>query len=379
MPAMHRLLLLFCFLNSAVFLSAEEKPSPPPQPKDGPGGCDYKHAAVSESKHGSGGTEYHLFEPAQPAPESAPVIVFLHGWTAIDPWLYGAWINHLVRRGNIVIHARYQESALTPMEQFTPNTLTAVKAALVELAKPGHVKPDTARFAIAGHSVGGLLTANLGALAVENGLPVPRALMSVQPGRSARSQQPFGLKLADLSKIPAAALLLCLTGERDGVCGDTDARRILTESTSIPAERKNLIILTTDTHGQPALTGSHLAPCAVPADAPGSITATGPLKEPDLSVMLAAAGGNFTPARTFLATPEGRQWRREKLSATSIAETFDPPNAQDFGMWRLFDTLCDAAFTGQLTADTLGKSPRSLSLGHWSDGTPVKPMRCGVK
>ncbi len=376
---MRQILPLICLVIASAPLMAEVRPAPPQQPAGGPGGCDYKHAAVRESKHGRGGTEYHLFEPAQPAPESAPVVVFLHGWTAIDPWLYGAWINHLARRGNIVIHARYQESALTPTDVFTSNTVTAVKAALKELERPEHVKPDKSRFAIAGHSVGGLLTANLGALAAEYGLPVPRALMSVQPGRSARGQRGFGVKLEDLSRIPKDALLLCLTGERDHVCGDTDARRILAETTSIPAERKNLIVLTTDMHGKPALTGSHLGPCSVPADPPDAIIATGAVKDPDVATMFAAAAGDFAPARAFLCTPEGRQWRRDKLSATSIAETFDPPNAQDFAIWRLFDALCEAAFTGKVTVDALGMSPRSLSMGQWSDGTPVKPMRTGGK
>ena len=241
------------------------------------------------------------------------------------------------------------------------------------------MKPDKSRFAIAGHSVGGLLTANLGALAAENGLPVPRALMSVQPGRSARGQRGFGVKLADLSKLPKDALLLCLSGERDRVCGDTDAKRILTECISIPADRKNHIVLTADTHGHPSITGSHLAPCSVPADPPDATIATGPVKDPDMATMLAAAAGNFAPARAFLNTPAGRQWRRDKLSATTIAETFDPPYAQDFAMWRLFDALCEAAFTGKVTVDALGMSPRSLSMGHWSDGTAVKPMRSGVK
>lgn len=367
--------MFYCVSSLAVLLRAEEKPAPPPQAMHGPGSSDYRHAGVRESQHGRGGTEYHLFEPAQPSPETAPVIVFLHGWTAVDPWLYGAWINHLARRGNIVIHARYQENLLTPMPEFTPNVITAVKAALEELAKPGHVKPDKSRFAIAGHSVGGLLAANLGALAAENGLPVPRALMSVQPGRSAPGQGGLGVQLADLSQLPRDTLLLCLAGECDHICGDDDANRILAGSTSIPATRKNLIILTQDLHGDPPLTGNHLAPCSVPADAPGSVIATGPVKDPDLAVLVAAAAGNFAPARAFLSTPEGRLWRRERLSRTRYAETFDPPNAQDFALWRLFDALCEAAFTGKITVDALGMSPRSLTMGQWSDGTPVKPMR----
>lgn len=373
MDAMRAFLIL---LYSTVFSIAAEKPTPPPQPAQGPGGSDYHHAAVRESKYGRGGTEYHLFEPAEPAPDSAPVIVFLHGWTAIDPWLYGAWIHHLARRGNIVIHCRYQENALTPSPFFTANTVAAVKAALTELEKPGHVKPDPKRFAIAGHSVGGLLTVNLAAVCARHGLPEPRALMSVQPGRSMKTGRGLGVPMENLSELPKEALLLCVTGDHDTVCGDADALRILAESTSIPPDRKNHVILAPDHHGSPALTGTHMAPTSTPADPPDAPVASGQIKRPSVDILLAAARGDFAPARTFLSTPEGRQWRRTEFSRTGLGEAFDPPNAEDFALWRLFDSLCDAAFTGKVTVDALALSPRSLNRGAWSDGTAVLPMHC---
>lgn len=373
-------ILLFCLVASGTSClhAAGEKSviSPPAQPADGPGGSLYRHAAVRQTTHGTGGSQYHLFEPDQPAAtEKTPVIVFLHGWTAIDPWLYGAWIEHLTRRGNVVIHARYQETALTPNQQFTPNTVAAVKAAFTELNQPGHTPIDPERFAIAGHSVGGLLTVNLAVLAEASGLPRPRALMSVQPGRSARAGGGFGIRMEDLSKLPGDALLLCVTGEKDTVCGDSDARRILRESVSIPSERKNLVIQTADDHGFPPLTASHLAPCSPPADPPGIPETSGEPSDPDFAAIAAAMAGDFGPVRKFLATPQGRLWRKEKLAATAFAETFDAPNAQDFALWRLFDSLCDAAFTGKITVDAIGKSPRSLTMGNWSDGRPVNPMK----
>jgi acetyl esterase/lipase len=361
----------------AACLCAGEKPQAPAQPASGPGGSDYKHAAVRQAKYGQGGTEFHLFEPAEPVPVEAPVIVFLHGWTAIDPWLYGAWIEHLTKRGNIVIHCRYQESALTPPVVFTSNCVAAVKAALEELSTPGHVKPDTRRFAIAGHSVGGLLTVNLAAVCAEHGLPDPRALLSVQPGRSVQTGRGFGVPMENLAMLPQNALLLCVTGERDNVCGDTDAKRILAESTAIPAERKNLVVLTEDRHGHPALTASHLAPNSIPADPQDTPAAGTGLERPSPDVLLAAATGDFAPARAFLSTPEGRQWRRLELSRLRISEVFDAPNAQDFALWKMFDRLCDAAFTGKVTVDAMMMSPRSLHMGKWSDGTEIKPMRSG--
>jgi acetyl esterase/lipase len=239
------------------------------------------------------------------------------------------------------------------------------------------VKPDTRRFAIAGHSVGGLLTVNLAAVCAEHGLPDPRALLSVQPGRSVQTGRGFGVPMENLAMLPQNALLLCVTGERDNVCGDTDAKRILAESTAIPAERKNLVVLTEDRHGHPALTASHLAPNSIPADPQDTPAAGTGLERPSPDVLLAAATGDFAPARAFLSTPEGRQWRRLELSRLRISEVFDAPNAQDFALWKMFDRLCDAAFTGKVTVDAMMMSPRSLHMGKWSDGTEIKPMRSG--
>jgi pimeloyl-ACP methyl ester carboxylesterase len=111
------------------------------------------------------------------------VVVLLHGWGGMNPLYYGAWIDHLVKRGNIVIYPRYQATLLTPLKDFTPNTLTAVKDALGRLqSEKGHVSPELNKFAAVGHSMGGLLAANLAALAVESKLPRVQAVMSVEPG-----------------------------------------------------------------------------------------------------------------------------------------------------------------------------------------------------
>lgn len=44
----------------------------------------------------SGKTQFWLFEPANPTPKAAPVIVFSHGWGGVDPAPYRAWIDHII-------------------------------------------------------------------------------------------------------------------------------------------------------------------------------------------------------------------------------------------------------------------------------------------
>src|SRR5215207_8133202 len=168
---MFRRILVPVVLSLAVILFSltivsSQSATPPTQPQTGPGGKQYLHSGVTKNRYGKGGQDYWIFEPDSPKPRSAPVVVFLHGWGGMNPMYYGAWLDHLVKRGNIVIYPRYQASLLTGVTEFTPNTLAALKDAVRRLqTESGHISADFTKFATVGHSVGGLLAANVAALA----------------------------------------------------------------------------------------------------------------------------------------------------------------------------------------------------------------------
>lgn len=319
---------------SFVAVWGGEKPTPPAQPKSGPGGADYTHRAVVSKECGKGGTAYWLFEPGNPKPDRAPLIVFNHGWAVMQPRPYDAWIEHIVKRGNIVVYPRYQEGLLTPPAEFTPNASTAIKAAIERLkSEAGHVKPDLDKFAIVGHSMGGCVSANLTANWESAGLPRPKAVMPIQPGKTWGPVDWALVKLEDLSRVAPETLLLCVVGDRDQMVQDVDAKRIFKETTRVPAANKSFVTLVTDEHGEPALVADHFAPCA-------ATTGTG-----------------------------GQQ----SDFAAKIARRADALDY--FGTWKLFDALTDAAFYGKNRKYALGNTPEQRFMGKWSDGVPVKELK----
>ncbi len=323
--------------------------TPPSQPLTGPGGRQYAHATVTKNRYGKGAQEYWIFEPDSPKPRTAPVIVFLHGWGGMNPMYYGAWLDHLVKRGNIVIYPRYQSNLLTPIREFTPNAIAAVKDAVHRLqTERGHVTPDFSKFATVGHSLGGLLAANVAALAKESNLPRVRAVMSVEPGIT---ESPINVPLADLKKIPAETLLLAIAGDQDGLVRDTDAKRIYYESARVPAQNKDFITLVSDSHGQPALQASHRAPTAIDKDYDSGESVGGaPAGSPD---------------------PIGNaQISRRVRPETMLVNALDY-----YGTWKLFDGLIDAAFTGKNREYALGNTRQQRFMGVWSDGVPVKELK----
>jgi len=335
------LVVMALALASALAATAQ-KARPPKQPALGPGGKAYAHRRVSRTAHGQGATSYWLFEPGSPAPKTAPVVIFLHGWSAMNPVIYGAWIDHIVRRGNIVIYPRYQADLRTPPAEFTPNTIAAVKAALHELQTRRHVKPDREKVAVVGHSVGGLLAANLAALAAESELPRPRAVMCVQPGKSWGRIKAAIVPVSDLGKVPRETLLLALAGDRDTICGDRDAKRIYNETKQVPAENKDYVLMVSDEHGGPALVADHFAPIAI------SRAYDSGERPPD-----ARQGMFFVKSRTG-------------------GETL---NALDYyGTWKLLDALCEAAFEGKNRDAALGNTDAQRDMGEWSDGAAVKEL-----
>ncbi len=312
-------------LTLAATAALAAAPKPPEQPKTGPGGSDYRHAKVVSRVFGTGVDQYWILEPAEPTPPSAPVVVFHHGWMDMQPTAYLGWLHHIVRRGNIVIFPRYQAGALTAPWTFTSNALTAVTRALARLKAGGHVAPELERFAIVGHSAGGAISADMAALAADKGLPKPKALMIVQPGRGTRRARSLFFPAADCKKIPADVALLVLVGDRDRIVADRDAKAIFLGTPQIPLGRKDYIVVRTDRHGSPPLVADHVSPCA--------------------------------PVR-----PHGL------IRARRI-------NALDYyAYWRLLDALLDFAFHGKNKRLCLGNTPEQRFMGKWSDGTPVKEL-----
>jgi len=321
---------------------------PPPQPDDGPGSKPRAHASVLKKRYREGAKEYWIYEPDAPKPRTAPVIVFLHGWGGTNPLYYGAWIDHLVKRGNIVLFPRYQSSVLTPRAHFIPNTVEAIKDALERLQKsPGHVRPELNRIAAVGHSLGGVLAASVAALAAESGLPPVRAVMAVEPGMTS---EPANVPIADLKKIMADTLLLAVAGDRDTLVSDIDAKRIYYESRRVSADNKDFITLVTDDHGTPGLIANHRAPTA-----------------PDPSY------DNGEGDRT---APRGSSTGEPTNGSGPQSTRLPVVNALDYyGLWKLFDGLCDAAFYSKNREYALGNTPQQRFMGRWSDGVAVKELK----
>jgi Cutinase len=288
-------------------------PTPPLQPSDGPGGSNYSHNGIRQSRYGWGSHQFWIFEPTDPTPSSAPLIVFNHGWSAFYPYYYKAWIEHLVKRGNIVVYPRYQYGLIIGVRDATQHAIVSTRLAILLLQYGNHVRPELDHFAIVGHSLGGGITAEMAALAQDNKLPIPRAVMPVQPFINNVSM------MEDFHNIPASTLLLVIVGENDTIAGNSSGKTIFYTSDQIPLDKKDFIVQRTDKHGSPPLIADHFAPVCIP-------------------------------------------------NSSGV-------NAMDYySTWKLFDALTDYAFYGIEQNYCLGNTPEQRFMGNWSDGIPVKEL-----
>jgi hypothetical protein len=143
-------------------------------------------------------------------------------------------------------------------------------------------------------------------------LPVPKAIMPVQPAI------PFGPPV-DLNKIQSETIMVVVVGENDNVVGDKSGKTIFYDSNQIPLSQKDFVIQMTDTYGTPDLVANHLAPLCNPF--------------------------------------------------------FNTIDAMDYySTWKLFDALTDYAFYGSNREYCLGNTSQQRYMGLWSDGTPVKEL-----
>lgn len=197
---------------------------------------------------GSGARAAVIFEPARTAGAPGPVVIFLHGWVALDPRRYGPWVAHLVRRGVSVIYPTYQTKPAYDTISPLTNALAAIRLALprVRLA-PG-------RLVIAGHSAGAALAVDYAAAAPSAGLPAPAAVFSVYPGRKLRHLA-VPIPSADLAQIARGTRLMILTGERDTSVGSGTARRIVAQATHADVTLRTITNDAVDEHSAPRTSG----------------------------------------------------------------------------------------------------------------------------
>ncbi len=320
----------FLALLLNVHLFSSDPITQPPQPENGPGGMNYSHQSVIFQDFASQADGYWLFEPDAPKPDSAHVVVFVHGYGGYNPMIYGKWIKHLVRKGNIVIYPRYQLNMLSPHpDKFSENVSKAVRDALSKLEEDEHVRPIVSELAFIGHSYGGVVSADLAINFKSQEIPQPKAVMLCSPGTGRLN----GGRLESYAEMPDNLHLLILTNDNDWVVGDEFALKVFKEATSV--KQRNLLRQFADDHGEPPLAADHN-------------------QSYSLDTLFDSGVHNYTAKRALRISTE---------------------DAVDYnGYWKLLDAVLDCRRYGTNCHYAYGGTPEQTSLGYWSDGTPIRPL-----
>lgn len=229
-------------------------PTPPGQASAGPGGAGYPFAstATTQVTNPNDDLTYWVIEPRQwmgagAQPQALPVVVFLHGWSGNAPVWYDAWLTHLARKGNLVIFPKFQN--LTTWDQlFASNAAWSVRAAMTYLQQ-AQIRPLASYgMTLIGHSVGGVVAADLAHRWIAEGLPVPRALLLAMP-----LGNPFTLD--PLTAVPPGTLINCVVADEDTVVGRGGCDLIWSRTSHVVA--RDFVFLRSDRRGSPALVAHH--------------------------------------------------------------------------------------------------------------------------
>jgi len=302
----------------------------PPQPKSGPGGSDYPHRGWRVGSGGTGYDAWYVFEPAGPRPAKAPLAIVMHGYYEFSGYdqMY-AFIRHTVRQGSVVIYPRWQTDVAVPcpgpfdVEPCMKSAVNGIRGALVYLgARPSRVQPQLARTSYFGFSFGGIITANLANRYRRLHLPKPRAIWLEDPHDGGFNGFDEPAVDDSLAGIPKDVKVDCHSGA-DGVISephlsDGSCNAIFPKLGHIPNRNKDLVLTHTDTHGDADLSSRHGV----------------------------CAGGRGSA------------------------------DAYDWNFcWKGWDALRSCAYDGSDCRYALGNTRQHRSLGRWSDGVPIRPLK----
>ena len=306
----------------------------PPQPKSGPGGRAHPYRDFRVTAGGSGNDAWYAFEPTRPRPRKAPLAIVMHGYGEFAGYdqMYG-FISHTVRRGSVVLYPRWQTGIADPcpgpfnIEPCINSAVNGIRGALSYLqSSRTRVHPLLRKTSYFGFSFGGIVTANMANRFRSLGLPRPRAIFLDDPHDGALAG--FGEPALDdsLAGIPRKTRFECHSGA-DGVISEPDkanssCNAVLPKIAQIPNRNKDLVLIHTDSQGEPVLSSAH--------------------------GVCSGGGTGFG----------------------------GPANAYDWNFcWKVWDALRSCAYSDKNCRYALGNTPEHRSLGRWSDGTAVTPLK----
>lgn len=325
-PFVLALAALLLFLPSIALAESASPPTQPNQPTMGPGGSTYQFANVRTVHLGDSPRDVVIFLPEEVAPDDMPrldVVILVHGFMGVDPEMYRDWINHLVRRGAIVIFPVFQSLDVVndPPPSWPSNLLAGIQTAIIWLSdESGHDFQQQPVHTI-GHSLGGPLAIRYAIEAETRGFPKPETLFVVQPGgcQPCGNFNGLGIDLSLDARLPGDLFAQMLVGDLDTTVGDADARALWPLLDAIPPAHKDYVTIRSDDHGVPPVIADHTA----------------------------VGTGNRADGIDVI------DW---------------------FALWRSHDALISCATTGDDCVYALGDTPEHRFMGMWSDGIPILPL-----
>ena len=146
----------------------------------------------------------------RPGGEPESVVLFGHGWTAVQPtdW-HRPRLDHLCSAGSVVVFPRYQVDELDTFQSAVDGFRDGVQTAFAEL--DGMELPVVA----VGYSLGGALVSYYAGHARDWDVPVPDSVLAIFPTTRVPGK--------DAGTPPASVQFVLLAGDRDEVVGTAGA------------------------------------------------------------------------------------------------------------------------------------------------------------
>ena len=157
-------LMLLLVLPAGLWAMA---PAPPDPPETGYGSSQFyitdSYTEYEMGDSGNGERVWWYVPDVLKNGDSAPVVIFLHGFLMVAPDIYMGHIEHLCSQGYIVIFPQFNKGGIAGVVQdmmlnadqnkFLDRAITAVNLALSQLGD----QADSGDMTLYGHSVGGLM------------------------------------------------------------------------------------------------------------------------------------------------------------------------------------------------------------------------------